>query len=354
MEALVRAVKRVCNSGLDSISLRQEVSQLVVPRLAFDAYAFATCDPDTGLMTHAVTEGVPHESAKLYAEVLYPVQCARLSMDLPRAGRCVVSMAEQSKAFGAELRSHSLRDEVHVSIASGARLWGTWCMMRDHAPRARSAECRSVLRRMVPHLARGLQSAALVDRGLAAARQDVGDAPGVLVLDARLRPLLRTPLAARWLADLADVGLRMPDDLPIAVVGLVARLRAPRIDVARTIQLRARGVSGRLYSIRASLAEPDAGGESATMLVIQPAVPREVAAVLTNLYDLSAREREVAAGVARGESTKEIAASLGVSSYTVIEHIERACQKIGVRGRKALVAKLYFDGYAPLMARGAS
>jgi DNA-binding CsgD family transcriptional regulator len=354
VETLLRAVKRVCNAGLDSISLRRQVSQLVAPRLAFDAYAFATCDPDTGLMTHSVTEGVPHELAKMYAEVLYPEQCARLNMDLPRAGRCVVSMIEHSTGFGAELRSHRLRDEVHVSIAGGARLWGTWCMMRDRAPRARSADYRGVLRRMVPHLARGLQSAALVERGMAASRQDTGDAPGVVILDARLRPLLRTPLAARWLADLADVGLRMPDDLPLAVVGLVARLRQSRIDVARTIQLRARGISGRLYSIRASLAEPDAGGECATTLVIQPAVPREVAAVLTNLYDLSAREREVAAGVARGESTKEIAASLGVSSYTVIEHIERACQKIGVRGRKALVAKLYFDGYAPLMARRSS
>jgi len=350
VEALLRAVKRACNAGLDSVSLRRRLSHLVAPRLAFDAYAFGTCDPETGLMTHAVTEGVPPELARVYAEVLYPDQCARLSMDLPRAGRCVFSMSEHSKAAGAELRAHRMRDEVHVSVASGTRLWGTWCLMRGRAPRARGAECRSVLRRMVPHLARGLQSAALVDRGMAAAQQDAGAAPGVLVLDARLRPLLRTPLATRWLADLADVGLRMPNDLPLAIVALVARLREPRIDVARTIQLRARGISGRLYSIRASLAEPDAVGECATTLVIQPAVPREVAAVLTNLYDLSAREREVAAAVARGESTKEIAASLGVSSYTVIEHIERACQKIGVRGRKALVAKLFFDGHAPFMA----
>jgi DNA-binding CsgD family transcriptional regulator len=351
VEALLRAVKRVCNAGRDSISLRREVSQLVARRLAFDAYAFGTCDPDTGLMTHTVTQGIPHQLGKLYAEVLYPEQCARLSMDLPRAGRCVVSMIEQSNAFGAALRAHRLRDEVHVSITSGTRLWGTWCLMRHRAPKAASVECRSVLRRMVPHLARGLQSAALVDRAMAAGRADDGDAPGVLILDPRLRPVLRTPLAARWLTDLADVGLRMPNDLPLAIVALVARLREPRIDVARTIQLRARGRSGRLYGIRASLAEPDAAGECAATLVIQPAVPREVAAVLTNLYDLSAREREVTAGVARGESTKEIAGSLGVSSYTVIEHIQRACEKIGVRGRKALVAKLFFDGYAPFTAR---
>jgi len=69
--------------------------------------------------------------------------------------------------------------------------------------------------------------------------------------------------------------------------------------------------------------------------------------VLTSRYDLSLREREVVAAVTRGESTKAIAESLGVSPHTVIEHIDRACRKIGVRGRKALIAKLFFDGSAP-------
>jgi DNA-binding CsgD family transcriptional regulator len=82
--------------------------------------------------------------------------------------------------------------------------------------------------------------------------------------------------------------------------------------------------------------------------VVRPAVPREVASILTQLYDLSPREREIIAAVARGESTKAIAAHLTVSPHTVAEHIGRACEKIGVRGRKALIAKLFFDTYAPL------
>src|SRR5689334_21659900 len=100
--------------------------------------------------------------------------------------------------------------------------------MSDREPRSRAGERLRTLRHMVPHLVRGLQAAALVDRGLAAVDQD--DAPGVLVLDARGRPTLRTPLATRWLGELADVGLRMPNDLPLAVVALVARLRRLRHD----------------------------------------------------------------------------------------------------------------------------
>jgi DNA-binding CsgD family transcriptional regulator len=111
--------------------------------------------------------------------------------------------------------------------------------------------------------------------------------------------------------------------------------------------VRMRGASGRWYSLHGSLTEPNDSGASAVVIVVRPAMRREVASILTNLYALSEREREVVAAVARGEPTKCIAASLGVSAYTVQEHLERACRKIGVRGRKALVAKLFVDGYAP-------
>jgi DNA-binding CsgD family transcriptional regulator len=212
---------------------------------------------------------------------------------------------------------------------------------------------RAFLHRVAPHLARGLQSAALIGRALAPADELTREsAPGVVVLDARNRPVLRTEIAAVWLEDLADVGLRMPHGVPLSVLGLAAQLRFARTDIAREVRVRARGRSGRWYTIRASLAEPDASGECTTVVVVRPVVPREMATILTRLYDLSEREREIIAAVARGNSTKRIAALLGVSPHTVTEHIERACQKIGVRGRKALIARLFFDGYAPMLRSG--
>ena len=66
--------------------------------------------------------------------------------------------------------------------------------------------------------------------------------------------------------------------------------------------------------------------------------------ILARLYGLSPRERDVLARVVRGESTKQIAAALGLSAYTVQDHVDSACIKVGVRGRRALVAKLFFDG----------
>jgi len=267
------------------------------------------------------------------------------------------SMLDLSPPVRAELASNGFGQQLQLSLAADGRLLGTWCMMRDvGAPASRDAE-RALLRRLIPHVTRGLQAAARVDQGLAAAvgapADDDAHAPGILVLDARDRATVRTPLAAAWLDDLADVGLEMPHRLPLAVHALVVRLRRARADVPVDAHVRMRGRSGRWYVLRASLSEPDPAGECAVVIVVRPAVPREVATILTRLYDLSAREREMVAAVARGESTKEIAAALGLSPHTVVEHIDRACAKIGVRGRKALIAKLFFDGYAPLLSHSA-
>ncbi|MGH7604109.1 MAG: hypothetical protein ACRENK_08955, partial [Gemmatimonadaceae bacterium] len=59
MEAAFNCAKRACYAGLDSVSLRREVADRVSGAVQFDAHAFSTCDPDTGLTTHTVGDGIP-------------------------------------------------------------------------------------------------------------------------------------------------------------------------------------------------------------------------------------------------------------------------------------------------------
>src|ERR671937_143859 len=78
LKAVIRSVKRVCYAGLDSVTLRREVAARAAPVLAFDAHAFGTTDPDTGLLTHVLAEGVPDSMVNQYVELLYPHECARI------------------------------------------------------------------------------------------------------------------------------------------------------------------------------------------------------------------------------------------------------------------------------------
>lgn len=351
MEAVIRSVKRACYSGLDSVSLRREIAERMAPVVRFDAHAFSTCDPDTGIVAHTVAHGIPGGLARDYVERIYPQACAGIAVDMARKGCLLFSEFDACPLLRVAAEEYGLHLEFHASLADRGRLWGTWCMMWATASPRPSERARLILEQLAPHVVHGLREALLVDQALARPVHATGDGtPGVLVLDAANRPMVRTPQVGAYLEDLADVGLRMSDDLPLSVHALTARLRRARVEVATEARARVRGLSGRWYVLRASLAEPDAAGLCPAVVVIRPAVQREVATILTRLYDLSAREREIVAAVARGESTKEIAAALGLSPHTVVEHVERACRKIGVRGRKALIAKLFVDGHAPGLA----
>ncbi len=178
-----------------------------------------------------------------------------------------------------------------------------------------------------------------------------GDGPGILVLDSRGRIQTWNRAAVHCLEDLADEG-RGGDALPYAVGSAVSRMghRIARgaADPSEPLdgRIRARGRSGRWYAIQASLSEPDAQGACSTIVLIEPARPAEIVPILTRLYGLTPREREVLALAAKGRSTKRIARELGISSYTVQEHVGNACRKVGVRTRRELLAKLFFDGSA--------
>lgn len=350
MEEILRSIRRVCSAGLDSVTLRRRLAQHMASRVQFGAYAFSTCDPDTGLMTHTVAEGIPEALGRDYIERVYPDD-ATIWLDVARRDTAMFSMLELSPAARDLFRGHGVATHIHLVLTVERRLWATWCMMRGDVSALQTTRSIAMLRRAAPYIARAFKGATLIDEAYAldaacTAPEDAPGGPGVVVLDSRNRPTVRTSLAKRWLFDLADAGVPDSEEIPLSVLSLAARVRAMRGDLPPEILLRLRGASGRWYALRGSLAEPDESDSASVVVVVRPAGRREIAPLFGRLYALSEREREVVAAVARGEPTKCIAAALGVSAYTIQEHLERACRKIGVRGRKALVAKLFIDGYA--------
>lgn len=54
----------------------------------------------------------------------------------------------------------------------------------------------------------------------------------------------------------------------------------------------------------------------------------------------------------RGRSTKQIAAALGISAYTVQDHLKAVFDKTGVRSRGELASTLLNEHYEPRRPRG--
>jgi DNA-binding CsgD family transcriptional regulator len=53
--------------------------------------------------------------------------------------------------------------------------------------------------------------------------------------------------------------------------------------------------------------------------------------------------------VARGLSTRQISDSLFISEYTVQRHLQNAFEKVGVRSRRELIKRLFFENLLPDM-----
>jgi NarL family two-component system response regulator YdfI len=67
----------------------------------------------------------------------------------------------------------------------------------------------------------------------------------------------------------------------------------------------------------------------------------------TSTLDLTAREREVLAAVAKGERSKEIAVKLNITERTVKAHLASIYQKLGVDSRAAAIAVAAQKGLLP-------
>ena len=69
-------------------------------------------------------------------------------------------------------------------------------------------------------------------------------------------------------------------------------------------------------------------------------------------YGLSPREEEVVGLVLRGLTNRQISRALFISEHTVQRHLSNIFEKVGVRSRKNLPKRLFFEDLMPKMAGG--
>ncbi|MEU5979613.1 helix-turn-helix transcriptional regulator [Streptomyces sp. NPDC047315] len=325
--------------------------------LPYDAAVWRATDPETGLMTAPVhVERADAAGCAAYWHIeLFTERINRYS-DLAQRAVPVAGLhhttdgaPEHSALYRHFLRRRGLSDELRVVLALGGRPQGTVSLFRAEGRPAFDAADTAFAASLVTPLARRLRSYATQrpetppNASPEAPRDAAPSGPGLLLFDGEGALVSANDAAHHHLDGLPD-GPREPSTsapgprVPAWLRGLTLRARAGDARAADPVRLRLRTRDGAWLVCHATALRP-----AGTAVVLEPATPADVLPLLADAFDLSDRELEVTARIARGLPTARIAAELLLSPHTVRDHVKAVFEKTGVSSRGELVNLLYLD-----------
>ena len=357
-----RELIRLSHRQLDTATLYRESTHVLGRFVTFDAACGHTMDPATLLLTRQFSEQFDADGFALVCRNEYlqaDVNKFASLLDLPSPvatlRQATNGRLDRSPRYREILRPFGFAPELRATFAIDGSCWASLVVLRQAGRPEFSIEEQELVASIGPYLAQAVRRS-LLATAVDDPPADGDEAPGLVLLDARGEPEAINAAAQRWLAEL-DVPASTPGaaGLPgsLYVVAAAARRagaqeRGPTPEPAR---LRVQTRAGRWLVLHGSVlgAERDVR----TAVIIEVAHPAEIAPLIVAAYALTDRERQVAQLVLRGDSTEEIAKRLWLSPYTVQDHLKAIFDKVGVRSRRALVARIFFEQYQPRERAGA-
>jgi DNA-binding CsgD family transcriptional regulator len=337
----------------------RKVMRVLERAVPFDGASLSCVDPATVLPTRRVaSKGLDRGllSRLVEMELCQPDFIEFRAM--AREGRLAASLSEATQGdlersfhYREFCRPSGFDDELRVVFSDSSGTWGAVCLLREPGrPRFEDSEVR-FLASLAPLVAEGLRRAAIL--GDAVTADHCG--AGVVVLAPDNSVDTATPGAERLLADLAADDTPGAE-LPVAVLAVAAQARRlvsdyqtdpewrePRADTFA--RARVRTTQGIWVTVRGSVLGD--GPDSSIAVLMDETQPSELAPLIADAYGLTDRERLVTELVAKGLPTNDIGHRLHLSAYTVQDHLKSIFDKTGAGSRGELVARLFFDHYAP-------
>ncbi len=244
---------------------------------------------------------------------------------------------------------YDYHDEIRLVARQGDLAWGGLALFRgDGDQRFSQAEVDFVAGLSTAYAA-GIRIGLLAR--VVGSPRSVGDAvvdsgPAVVIVDAADRIVQVSVGATQLLAEMTSSANSA--DATGTLAALVAGARRYQLGVVDVLPRgRVRLPSGRWLVVNASPLSSAHGRSGDVVITMEEARPPEIVPLVVAAFGLTDRERDVTRLVLQGVDTKEIAATLNLSRYTVQDHLKSVFDKADVRSRRELVSRVFFDQYAP-------
>ena len=350
-------IEVISRAGLPLIDFMDEAAAALQSAVPFVAGCLSTLDPATTMVSSTRKLGAltgRNDSDVQWAQIEYGGDDPTGFAAMQAAGQVVVGIRQSTKGVVdrsprmAELvmPRFGFHDEARVLFADRSGAWGTLSIFSGPEDPAFSPEQLDYLALLAPAFTRGIRTGLLAQLSRTSPARDRG--PAVIIVDADDRIVQSSPGARAHLKQMAAVpGMGDPLTYVQALVSGARRFAAGEVE--RMPRSRARTRDG-VWLVLHAAALGGAGERAGDVVVtIEEARPQEVIDLVAAAFGLTARECAVVGHVLRGADTKEIAATLHLSPYTVQDHLKSIFEKAGVASRRELVARVYFDQYVPRM-----
>jgi DNA-binding CsgD family transcriptional regulator len=333
---------RLARARMDNDVFWWEAAEVLRRAIGFDTWCWGLLDPAAGLPTrYTLTNPVLDQDLRRFFQL--DLQSRRPAWPPPGrirpAGVSVLSAAtggalDRDPLWREILGPVGLGDQLGAPLAADGVCWAHLNLYRDDGRAWFSPGDAAFVTSVAPLLAARLRAGL---RHTTPPGTDAGE-PGTVIVDRDLKLVTATSHAWRWITRL---GLATPNDaepLPGFIYAMLARL-AHTAQPDQTAQVRVQAADGTWALVRAApLTGPHVDGGYAITLQSAPAA--ELTGVLMPAWNLTSRERDVAALIIEGRSSEDIGAALFLSPHTVRDHTKAIFGKVGVHNRRHLTAAL--------------
>jgi DNA-binding CsgD family transcriptional regulator len=344
--AFRQLVTNLEESGMLSVPYREWFIIRLKLLIPFDGYCFTLVDPQTLLSTGAVTEDGVEDIHSLLFESEYLQDDFNKYEVLMKQKEPVATLGlatggdlSRSARYTNVLLPAGFVDELRAVFVTGDTCWGYLTLFRRYGNPLFEETERAYVSSLVPSVSRFLRRSSL---SLPEARtEEWKGKTGMMVLSGDLQLLSTNATAQIWMKQLRRLEQIGETILPRPVRAVCLRSLAEGTDWHAQDAEACISVPGYSYlSLRASRLT---GTNQEIQLAVwfEPAKPAQILPLVMEAYALTVREKQIVELIRQGLSTKELAASLHISSYTVQDHLKAIFAKTGVSSRRELIGQLF-------------